>query len=543
MNDLTSELREPVNIDAHSASPLGPPLVPSSVPNAFDPPLSGSGIELRVIRDGTPARRLRINATRCTFGSGEGCTVRLSDSSLQALHAVIVREADRVLIRSYSAAIEVNDRPTSESFLDCGDVFRLGSYLFETLSLPHPPADSAQDQAQRLRFMTAPHPELEAARQREQDTQQRLADTLQRCEQAESRLEAANRTVAELQQQIDSLSQQVESLIDETQTQQADADAQAVELRRLIAANEQAEIRSRAAVDEALQQRDLAWRERDDAVRQRDDAVRQRDAAQQQIQSAQQQLDVAQQQRSQALHQRDEALQQRDKAIERRSDAIDSEQAAQAKLRQLNQQILQLQQAQAAAESENLNELSLEAYMSRLLQQMERSPAVPPGPTRHNLHPNPAEPRPPLTEHQPPQPTAADAFYDLSADAGDAAAGQSPISERTHPPAEQHPMRSAATGAALPPPALPRPSAWRNLLQVAAVLSCSLIFFYCGQRNPNLQVVWYTASALAGGLVVFSIYDLLAKWLRRAGGVSLPGRPGQLTDQAVRRERRGTVSR
>jgi|GEM_PF-2036992 len=523
MNDLTSGLRELANVDAHSAVPVTSPLVPGGVPHTFYPPLSVSGIELRVIRDGSPARRLRINTARCTFGSAEGCTVRLSDSSLLPLHAVIVRQADRVLIRSESTAIEVNGQPTSESLLDCGDVFRLGSYLFETLSLPQAPADSAQDQAQRLRFMTAPDPELDAARLREQETQQRLAEALQRSENVQTQLDAAHRTVAELHQQIGSLNLQLETLVAETQTQQADAEAQASELRRLIDTSAQAELRNRAAVSEAQQQRDQAQQQASEIklqheqaqqqlaelLQQRDTAMQARDQVSQQLDEALKDRDQALQQQAEALQQRNEAVQQRDQAMARRSDAIDSEQAAQAKLRQLNQQIQQLQQAQAAAESEKLNELSLEAYMSRLLQQMERSPATP-------------APRSAVRQHLPsePQPTATAAVF--AADVADepATSAVGAVAESLEPApqpllsTEPQPRR-AGSSPLMPPPVPPRPSAWSNVLQVALVFTCSLIFLYCGQRNPDLQVVWYTASALAGGLVLFAVYDLLTKSLRR----------------------------
>ena len=499
MNDLTSELRELANVDAHSAVPVGSPLVPGGVPHPFYPPLSGSGIELRVIRDGSPARRLRINTARCTFGSAEGCTVRLSDSSLLPLHAVIVRQADRVLIRSESTAIEVNGQPTSESLLACGDVFRLGSYLFETLSLPQAPADSAQDQAQRLRFMTASDPELDAARLREQETQQRLAAALQRSELAQSQLTAANAIVAELEQQVDSLSQQLEASATEAQQQRDQAQRHAAELQQQLDAArlEVATLRQQHAAavrerDAALRQRDVATKERDQALENRDEATRQRDAVQQQCELA--------------VRARDEALQQRDQAMARRSDAIDSEQAAQAKLRQLNQQIQQLQQAQAAAESEKLNELSLEEYMSRLLQQMERSPAAP--------APRSAQHLPPASD---PQPTATAAVS--VADADDEPA-TSAVAESLEPAPQpllstEPQARRVGSSPLMPPPVSPRPSAWSNVLQVALVFTCSLIFFYCGQRNPDLQVVWYTASALAGGLVLFAVYDLLTKSLRR----------------------------
>jgi|GEM_PF-3609231 len=110
---------------------------PTKTRPTFVPPLDPTvGIELRVTRAGIPARRLRINSTRCTFGSGEGCTVRLSDASLRPLHAVILRDGGRIMIRGYSVPLEINGQHVVESFLSLGDVVRLGHYCFEMIDLP-----------------------------------------------------------------------------------------------------------------------------------------------------------------------------------------------------------------------------------------------------------------------------------------------------------------------------------------------------------------------------------------------------------------------
>ncbi len=95
-----------------------------------------ASIEFRVIHSGSPARRMRLNTTRCTLGSGEGCTVRLNDSTLRSMHAVILRDANRVLLRAYTVPIEVNGHLTGETFLHLGDTFILGSYHFELVCSP-----------------------------------------------------------------------------------------------------------------------------------------------------------------------------------------------------------------------------------------------------------------------------------------------------------------------------------------------------------------------------------------------------------------------
>ncbi len=92
-------------------------------------------IEFRVLRAGSPVRRLRLTGSRYTFGSAEGCSIRLSDNSLRPMHAVLIRDAHRILVRAYSVPIEVNDDRTTEATLDVGDVLRMGAYRFELLSL------------------------------------------------------------------------------------------------------------------------------------------------------------------------------------------------------------------------------------------------------------------------------------------------------------------------------------------------------------------------------------------------------------------------
>jgi len=110
---------------------------PNKTRPTYVPPLDPAvGIELRITRAGSPARRLRINSTRCTLGSGEGCTVRLSDASLRPLHAVILRDVGRIMIRGYSVPLEINGQHLVESVLSLGDVVRMGQYCFELIDLP-----------------------------------------------------------------------------------------------------------------------------------------------------------------------------------------------------------------------------------------------------------------------------------------------------------------------------------------------------------------------------------------------------------------------
>ncbi|PAY20075.1 hypothetical protein CKO51_08245 [Rhodopirellula sp. SM50] len=95
-----------------------------------------TALEFRVIRPGAPVRRLRLTGNRYTFGSGEGCSIRLDDESLRPMHAVLLRDAHRILMRAYSVPLECNGNRVTESVLRLGDIIRMGQYRFELLAAP-----------------------------------------------------------------------------------------------------------------------------------------------------------------------------------------------------------------------------------------------------------------------------------------------------------------------------------------------------------------------------------------------------------------------
>lgn len=107
-------------------------------------------LEFRVSRPGRPVRRMRLSGKRYTFGSGAGCSIRLDDTTLRGMHAVLLRRPGRCFIRAYSVPVLVNGRHFSEVDLAEGDVIELGSYRFELMrsDLPETPAEplAADDQ-------------------------------------------------------------------------------------------------------------------------------------------------------------------------------------------------------------------------------------------------------------------------------------------------------------------------------------------------------------------------------------------------------------
>lgn len=68
------------------------------------------------------------------------------------MHAVILRDSHRVLLRAYTVPIEVNGLLTGETFLNVGDQFTLGSYHFELTDAP----DTLMHQSPVSRVVEAP---------------------------------------------------------------------------------------------------------------------------------------------------------------------------------------------------------------------------------------------------------------------------------------------------------------------------------------------------------------------------------------------------
>ena len=108
-------------------------------------PHEQESLEFRVTCPGSPVRRLRLTGSRYTFGSAEGCSIRLSDENLRPMHAVLLRDGSRILVRAYSVPLQVNGIRTTEATLVVGDVLRLEQYQFELLSVKHAGLDAGID--------------------------------------------------------------------------------------------------------------------------------------------------------------------------------------------------------------------------------------------------------------------------------------------------------------------------------------------------------------------------------------------------------------
>lgn len=223
-------------------------------------PVDAPALDLRIHRAGTPDRRLRIQVDRCTLGSGEGCTVRLADPAVCPLHAVILSAAGRVLIRGYAIPLEINGHFSIEAFLQPGDVFHLGSYRFEILSVPtqaHPPSGfvpGAADVESTLRAQWL-------------RTQQRLETLTQRYQETLESLERAREESHQARRQIEALQRECRDRAD-LQAHQAKAHAEELQGHADQVSQLQFEVlRLRSEIDRYRIQLELSEREQDRAAR------------------------------------------------------------------------------------------------------------------------------------------------------------------------------------------------------------------------------------------------------------------------------------
>ena len=262
-------------------------------------------IEFRVVRSGSPVRRLRLTGNRYTFGSGDGCSVQLDDETLRPMHAVLLRDVQRVLMRAYSIPLEHNGTRVTEATLRVGDIIRMGNYRFELLSAPGIATADA-----RVASLTTPgspntaeahlkhrltdlsqqwhlrHAECEAREsrcdQRESDLHLReselwgRADNLQRRERLLVEQEDAARAI---QETYDATQEEIKDL----RTREADA-LRSLEQKEAILSQRNEELRAR---NEELRTRKAEWETREkEFAEHAAEASRQLEQTQQQAVSA-----------------------------------------------------------------------------------------------------------------------------------------------------------------------------------------------------------------------------------------------------------------
>jgi hypothetical protein len=392
--------------DRSGADAAGHANLAATGPAACDPdPLAetasseagAAAIEFRVIRPGAPLRRLRLTGNRYTFGSAEGCSIRLNDPALRPMHAVLIREVERILIRAYSVPIQVNGMRTTEATLRVGDVMRLGVYQFELLSSAKPldpivstaPRASATEAAPSESSSTAakagsslPSTEDVMWRERLRREIEEWRDRQIECDRRESRCDGRE---ADLRGRESELWTRAENLYRRESRLQSQETA-AFQLYDEFNQRQQELLRLRDDAQQrqhALQQREAEFREQEFEYRRKlEEATRQLRQSQQQAESATQAVGRMREQFESLQHQieelsgehqqierrereqreqhhrlRLELEQARDAAIEARAESELHRQQAEARVEQMAAQIQAFQQDQGSDLQEQLAKL------------------------------------------------------------------------------------------------------------------------------------------------------------------------------------------
>ena len=189
-----------------------------------------------------PVRRLRLTGNRYTIGRGENCSIRIPDSRLRQLHAVLMHIRDRrddgktqanaagtpvggtpvggtpvdtpgmILVCCQDRSLEVNGRSVQSATLGVGDMLRIGNHRFEVLS------SSYQIDAPERSFGTRPGLDADPDAAIEQGVwRQRLQDEIERWQQRhrdvadrESTLDQVRRDLDQRRQKLDRRSEQLD---------------------------------------------------------------------------------------------------------------------------------------------------------------------------------------------------------------------------------------------------------------------------------------------------------------------------------------------
>ncbi len=139
---------------------------------AADPSIASplGDLTLRYCGDDRP--ELRLHSRKCTIGSGAHCTLRLRAPAVEPVHCLIVRGAQRTIVRSCSQTTRFNGRAFHDAALSVGDRLSFGPWEFEVVDLGY---DVAKVTDQESNLAQIGHDAADLERQRNTlESQQRL---------------------------------------------------------------------------------------------------------------------------------------------------------------------------------------------------------------------------------------------------------------------------------------------------------------------------------------------------------------------------------
>ncbi|MCP4890411.1 MAG: hypothetical protein GY904_27910 [Planctomycetaceae bacterium] len=375
-----------------------------------------SAIQFRVVRPGTPNRRLRLTGNRYTFGNAEGCSIRLSDLTLRPTHAVLIRDTTRIFIRAYSVPILINGNRKTEATLVPGDVLQLGDYRFEYLtskSIPTParfaPAFSAAPRSvlekpnqcvadnalppqkgskvSDLQWRERLRQEIDQWRnrqtecdrrenqcnEREADLRSRESELWTRAEnlsQRESRLQSQEVAAFQLYDEYTQRQQELLQLREETQNRQESFNRREAEFRNV-------EFEYRHRLEDAARQLQQSQQQAETSTQSVQRMRAEFDSLNRQIEElSKQQIDMGQRENLQQDEQillRQELEQARDQAIDERNQSDHRCQAAEARVEEMAAQLDSLLARDDADQQRQNNQLrQSQAVVEQLREQVEQ---------------------------------------------------------------------------------------------------------------------------------------------------------------------------
>ena len=89
---------------------------------------------LRLCNTAQQGRLIRLSASKCSIGAACDDTLRLNGAGVAPAHCLILRGRDQTVVRSWSAATRLNDRPCVDSPLKIGDRLGVGAIELEVIA-------------------------------------------------------------------------------------------------------------------------------------------------------------------------------------------------------------------------------------------------------------------------------------------------------------------------------------------------------------------------------------------------------------------------
>jgi len=167
---------------------------------------------------------VRIRSAKFTIGSGRNCALRLIADGVRRLHCVVLRGANRVVVRRWAPGTRLNGAAFSDAPLAPGDVLSIGPVQLEAVELGNTACqdESAAVETTRARLAAEreqQHAELSAAQQQLQSDRQQLDIDHRELADAQEKLRQANESLTERTAQVAACEQRLTE-DDRTRTEQ-----------------------------------------------------------------------------------------------------------------------------------------------------------------------------------------------------------------------------------------------------------------------------------------------------------------------------------